>query len=176
MTAKRRPGPPTDQKFIIGSDHAGYALKEKVKKYLAEKGNEVEDYVEQFQEAIDFAPVAESVGRAVAERKGTYGILMCGTGLGMSITANKVRGVRAALLYDEQAAEYARRHNDANVLVFGGRTMDFEDVRKRLDAFFGAVFEGGKYARRNEYITGMEGSRDEGKGPSRPARKPREGA
>ena len=176
MTARSRPRPPTGHKFIIGSDHAGYDLKEKVKEYLTEKGNEVEDHVEEFQETIDFGPVAEHVAKAVAQREGTYGILMCGTGLAMSITANKVRGVRAALLYDEQSAEYARRHNDANVLVFGGRTMEFEDVRKRLDAFFDAEFEGGKYARRNEYISRMDAQRNEETPPSAGSRKPSENA
>ena len=94
--------------------------------------------------------------RQVTGEEESVGILVCGTGLAMSITANKVPGVRAALLYNRSAAEYARRHNDANVLIFGGRTMTFEEVRENLEAFFSAQFEGGKYARRNKYIAEVE--------------------
>lgn len=147
---------PNNEKFIIGSDHAGYELKEKVKQYLAANGNAVEDFVEEFREAMDFGPVAERVAQAVAAQGEVYGILICGTGLAMSMAANKVHGIRATVLYDQSAAEYARRHNDANILVFGGRTMDFEDVRKRLEAFFRCDFEGGKYARRNQYLGAIE--------------------
>jgi len=83
-------------------------------------------------------------------------VLICGTGLAMSIAANKVHGIRAAILYDRFSAQYARRHNDANVLVFGGRTMEFTEVRERLDEFLSHHFEGGKYARRNEYLVTIE--------------------
>lgn len=156
MPAEKGATAPCNLTFIIGSDHAGYELKERAKSYLLENGNAVEDRVPEFKERIDFPPVAEEVARLVASREGSYGVLICGTGIGMSMVANKVPGVRAALLYDEFAAEYARRHNDANVLTFGGRTMDFDRVRRHLEVFFSHEFEGGKYAERNDYIAGMD--------------------
>lgn len=148
---------PTGEKFVIGSDHAGYELKEKIKQYLAEKKNTVQDLSDELRKSIDWGPAAERVCKAVVGEQGTYGILICGTGLAMSMAANKVRGVRAAVLYDDYASECARRHNNANVLVFGGRTMDFEDACRHLEAFFSGDFEGGKYARRNEYLDALEG-------------------
>jgi len=150
---------PRDRKFVLACDHAGYEMKEEVKRYLAQAGNEVEDLVPEFEGRTDFPPIAERLGRQVAAADGgLYGVLVCGTGIGMSMAANKVPGVRAALLYCEAAAEYARRHNDANVLVFGGRTMAFEQVRCYLEAFFRHEFEGGRYSERNAYIAGMDGA------------------
>ena len=149
--------PPSGRRFVLGADHAGYEMKEALREYLAEGGNEIVDLVPEFQGRTDFPPIAEQVACRIASgQEGAFGILVCGTGIGMSIAANKVPGIRAALLYDPEAAEYARRHNDANVLVFGGRTMEFGRVRACLDAFFGAEFEGGRYAERNRYISGME--------------------
>jgi len=151
-------GVPRGRKFVLGCDHAGYEMKDELKRYLAEAGNEVEDLVPEFQGRIDFPPIAERLGRRVVGADGTHGILVCGTGIGMSMAANKVPGVRAALLYCETAAEYASRHNDANVLVFGGRTMTFEQVRSYLETFFRNEFEGGRYAERNAYLAGMDGA------------------
>ena len=147
---------PRGRKFFVGADHAGFELKEAIKHYLLENGNEVQDFTEEFRERIDFPPVAERVGRSVAGNKGTIGVLVCGTGLGMSIAANKVRGVRAALLYNDFAAEHAASHNDANVLVFAGRVMSFDETRRYIDTFFAHSFQGGKYAERNEYIEKIE--------------------
>jgi ribose 5-phosphate isomerase B len=157
------PAPPRGQRFMVGSDHAGFDLKEQIKRHLVAEGNEVEDLAEERPERSDFPPVAEAVGEAVAAGRGDYGILVCGTGIGMSMAANRVPGIRAALLYDEKSAEYSRRHNDANVLVFGGRTMDFEQARRRLGIFFQHSFEGGRYARRNEYLRKMDEKCPEGK-------------
>jgi len=156
VTSTDAPRPPSGRKFILGSDHAGYELKEKIRQYLLEAGNEVEDLQREFRPRIDFPPVAERVGRAVAADPAACGILVCGTGLGVAMAANKVEGIRAAVLYSDAAAEYARRHNDANVLTFGGRTMGFEEARRRLEVFFGHQFEGSRYAERNEYIARME--------------------
>jgi ribose 5-phosphate isomerase B len=156
MAVRQSSAPPCNERFVLGSDHAGYDLKEQVKRYLLEKSNDVEDLVPEFRERIDFPGVAEEAGRKVAHGRGRYGVLVCGTGLGMCMAANKVRGVRAALLYNEAAAEYARRHNDANVLVFGGRTMSFDHARKCLEIFFNHRFEGGRYAERNDYMGRME--------------------
>ncbi|MHC4481842.1 MAG: ribose 5-phosphate isomerase B [Planctomycetota bacterium] len=150
--SEQKAAPPRDATFVLGSDHAGFEMKEQVKRYLLEHGNAVEDRAEQHRQQIDFPPVAAQVSKEVAGRQGCYGILICGTGLGMSMAANKVRGVRAALLYDAASAEFARRHNDANVLVFGGRTMTLDEVRERLEVFFGHEFEGGRYAERNAHI------------------------
>ena len=141
-------------------DHAGYDLKEQLKRCLVDGGNAVDDLTPEFRERTDFPPVAERLGKKVAGEDGTYGILICGTGIGMSVAANRVPGIRAALLYCEYAAECARRHNDANVLVFGGRTMDFEEARRYLEVFFAQQFEGGLYAVRNDHIEGMESGRD----------------
>jgi ribose 5-phosphate isomerase B len=143
---------PDGKRFIIGSDHAGYELKERVREYLEAHGNEVEDLTGEIQGSTDYPVIGEEVGRAVAARPGALGVLVCGTGIGVSIAANKVAGIRAALLYDEAAAEYARSHNDANVIVFGGRTMAFDDVCRRIEAFFSKTFEGGRHQRRNDYI------------------------
>jgi ribose 5-phosphate isomerase B len=154
------PGPiPRGGKFLLGCDHAGYEMKETLKRFLEQAGTEVEDLVPDFQERIDFPPVAERLARRVAAAEdGSYGILICGTGIGMDMAANKVPGVRAALLYCETAAEYARRHNDANVLCFGARTMTFDQVQSYLETFFGHAFEGGRYAERNAYIAGLDGA------------------
>ena len=151
--------PACGRRFVLACDHAGYEMKEELKRYLAREGDRVEDLVPEFQGRIDFPQIAERLARQVAAADdGSYGILICGTGIGMSMAANKVPGVRAALLYCETAAEYARRHNDANVLIFGGRTMTFEQARSYLEAFFRHEFEGGRYAERNAYIAGMDGA------------------
>ncbi len=150
---------PRGEKFVLACDHAGYEMKEELKRYLEAAGNEVEDLVPEFQGRTDFPPIAERLARQVAAADdGLYGILICGTGIGMSMAANKVPGVRAALRCSETAAEYARRHNNANVLAFGSRTMTFEQVRSYLEAFFRHEFEGGRYAERNAYMNGMDGA------------------
>ncbi len=162
MKETKRDKEPQREKFYLGSDHAGFELKEKLKALLRRRGNTVVDLQEQYRERIDFPPVAERVGRAVVDDPGSYGLLVCGTGIGVTMAANKVRGVRAALLYDEEATEYARRHNDANVLTFGGRIMSYQQARRRLEAFFAHEFEGGKYADRNEYLGKIEQSNPTG--------------
>ena len=156
MSGRNTSSGPSDQDFIVGCDHAGFELKEQIKQFLAGTGNRVRDLVEQFRPRIDFPPVAERVARAVLAEPGSYGILVCGTGIGMSMAANKVPGIRAALIYSEAVAEYSRRHNNANVLVFGGRTMDFEQVRRFIEIFFAHNPEGGKYAERNDYLKEIE--------------------
>jgi ribose 5-phosphate isomerase B len=143
---------PHDERFVIASDHAAYELKEQIRRYLEDAGNDVDDIVGKIEGSIDYPVVAEQLGRKVVAQPGVYGVLLCGTGIGASIAANKVDGVRAAILYSESAAEYARLHNNANVIVFGGRTMEFEDVRRRIEVFFRERFEGGRHQRRNDYI------------------------
>ncbi|MGD2175702.1 MAG: ribose 5-phosphate isomerase B [Candidatus Brocadiaceae bacterium] len=148
--SQRRP-----RKFIIGSDHAGRQMKDRIRQYLIELGHQVEDRTPD-QEKTDYPLVGEDVARRVARGEGRLGVLVCGTGIGISIAANKVPGIRAALLYSPEAADYARRHNDANVLVFGGRTMRFPQVRRCIDAFLDAEFEGGRHGRRNDHIRQIE--------------------
>ncbi len=135
--------------FVLGCDHGAFTLKEKIKEYLLSRGLEVEDTVPVYTNPIAYVSVARNACRRVLDLPGTLGILTCGTGAGMSIAANRLIGIHASLLYDDFTAEYSRRHTNANVLVFGGRTMAPEDVIRRIDIFLSNEFEGGKYALRN---------------------------
>jgi RpiB/LacA/LacB family sugar-phosphate isomerase len=105
---------------------------------------------------VDYPDFASKVAERVSGGKADTGVLVCGTGLGMSIAANKFPGVRAAVLYDDTAAKYARLHNDANVAVFGGRTMNPEDAARRLRMFLGESFEGGRHEKRIDKIRDIE--------------------
>ncbi|RMG61422.1 MAG: ribose 5-phosphate isomerase B [Deltaproteobacteria bacterium] len=146
----------TSPRVIVGSDHAGYDLKENLKEYLVSKGFRVEDVGPDTKDSVDYPDYAEAVASRVAGGQGDLGVLVCGTGIGMCITANKVPGIRAAILYSEFAARYARMHNDANVVIFGGRTMTPEEARKYLDVFLQEEFEGGRHRRRLEKIKRLE--------------------
>ena len=121
-------------KVIIGSDHGGFDLKESIKEYLGSKGNEVDDLGTSSKESCDYPDFASKVALKVQETKG-WGILVCGTGIGVSVVANKYKDIRAALCYDEYTAKMAREHNDANILCIGGRTTDFGIARKMVDIF-----------------------------------------
>lgn len=145
-------------KIAMGSDHAGFALKAGVKKYLLEKGFEVEDFGTHSEESMDFPDVAFPVAEAVA--KGAYerGILICGTGGGMVICANKVPGVRAVLCDNDYTAEMSRAHNDANVLTLGGRVLKLDEAKRIVDTWFSTAFEGGRHTRRVDKVTGYEKS------------------
>jgi ribose 5-phosphate isomerase B len=142
-------------KIAIGSDHAGYELKEQVKGSLAGL-HEVTDVGTDSTDSVDYPDFALSVARLVAEGKVERGILLCGTGIGMSVAANKVKGIRAALAFDLYTAMQARRHLDANILVLGagvtGRALALEIVTKWLET----PFEGGRHARRIEKIRRLE--------------------
>ena len=120
-------------KIIIGSDHAGFKLKEKIKKLLEKLGYEYEDVGTDSEKSVDYPVYAEKVAKKVA--KGSQGILICGTGLGMCMSANKVKGIRAALAYNESSAEMAKKHNDANVLCLGAREFD-ENLAKKITKKF----------------------------------------
>jgi len=135
--------------IALGADHGGYDLKEAVKQYLQKQGINVTDFGVKSKEASDDYPdLALPVARSVAERKQDLGVLICTTGIGMSIAANKVPGVRAALVWDEHMADMARRHNDANVLCLGGKSTEVELAQKIVDSFLAAQFEGGRHQRR----------------------------
>jgi RpiB/LacA/LacB family sugar-phosphate isomerase len=132
----------------IGADHVGYELKESLKKYLAQRGVSVADFGTNSTEAADYPDFAQAVGQAVANRKAQFGMLICTTGIGMSITANKVPGVRAALVNDEQTAALARQHNNANVLCLAAKTTPPGLAERIADAFLNASFEGGRHGSR----------------------------
>lgn len=145
-------GPPV----VLASDHAGVEMKKRLKDDLVAQGYAVEDLGPSGPESVDYPDYAEAVARRVADGHARFGVLVCGTGIGMTIAANKFAGVRAALLYDDFAARYARLHNDANVAVFGARTMDAADAARRLRIFLSEPFEKGRHARRLEKIARIE--------------------
>ena len=121
-------------KIIIGSDHAGFELKEKIMEYLKEQNYEVEDLGTNSEESVDYPTYGKKVAEKVAKTK-TTGILVCGSGIGMCITANKIKGIRAALCYDEETAKLAREHNDANILCLGARTQSSKNYKKIIKKF-----------------------------------------
>jgi len=125
--------------IVIGSDHAGYCLKEKIKGMLAEKKYQVIDKGTDSDEKCDYPDYAYKVAKEVAKGK-SLGILICGTGIGMSIAANKVKGIRAALCCNEFMAKSAREHNDANILCLGARVLEEKEALKIVDAFLGSDF------------------------------------
>ncbi|MEG1316976.1 MAG: ribose 5-phosphate isomerase B [Oscillospiraceae bacterium] len=142
--------------IAIGSDHGGFALKQEIMKHLSEKGLEFKDLGTYNEESCDYPIYGEAVGRAVASGECERGIIICGTGIGISISANKVRGVRAALCGDCYSAEYTRRHNDANVLALGARVLGSGLALKITDIFLSTDFEGGRHARRVDLISKIE--------------------
>jgi len=142
--------------IIIGSDHGGYQMKEAVKLFLKEEGIEFDDVGTYSDESCDYPDIAKNVALKVA-KSGQKGILICGSGIGMSISANKVNGVRCALCHDAYTAEYARRHNDANIIAFGGRTTGLEIAKQMVKIFLSTDFDGGRHKRRIDKIASMEG-------------------
>ena len=134
--------------IAIGSDHGGYALKQVIISHLADRGIEFRDFGTYSEESCDYPEYGEAVGRAVASGECELGIAVCGTGIGISIAANKVHGVRAAACSDCFTAEMCRRHNDANVLALGGRVIGPGLALKIVDIFLSTGFDGGRPARR----------------------------
>ena len=141
--------------LAIGSDHAGFPLKQAIIHYLQEQGIQFEDFGCYDQTRVDYPDYAYKVAKAISSKTHTPGIVICGTGIGVSIVANKVRGVRAALCCSEYMAEMARRHNDANILAMGGRTTTPEMAIRILNIFLNTDFEGGRHALRVEKITSL---------------------
>ena len=142
--------------YIIASDHGGFELKEAIKRYLQERGIEVNDSGTLNNESVDYPDYGEKVGRAVSRGEAEKGILICGTGIGMSIVANKFPGVRAALVSDEFTARMSKEHNNANVLVMGGRTHSPEQACRMVATWLDAEFEGGRHLKRLDKITRLE--------------------
>ncbi|HHS97101.1 MAG TPA: ribose 5-phosphate isomerase B [Chloroflexi bacterium] len=143
-------------RIAVGADHGGYSLKEAVVRYLIAEGHQVEDVGTHDETSTDYPDYAVQVARAVAEGRADLGVLVCGTGIGMSIAANKVRGVRAALATDCYMARMAREHNDANVLCLGGRVLGTGSALEIVRAFLEARFAGGRHARRVGKIEAIE--------------------
>lgn len=142
----------------LGSDHAGFALKEAVRTHLADLGHEVDDMGVESEESVDYPLYAGKVARSVAAGEADFGILVCGTGLGMAIAANKVRGVRAIPAVETYQADMGRRHNDANVLALAGRHTSADKAFEIVDTFLSTEFEGGRHQRRVDEIGEVEGS------------------
>ncbi len=143
-------------KIAIGSDHAGFRLKEIVKNFLKTRNIEVEDFGTYTEESVDYPDYAFKVGEAVARKDFDFGILICGSGIGMSIAANKVKGVRAALCNDLYTAHVSREHNNANILCIGGRVIGEEVAKEIVLVWLNAKFEGGRHERRINKITDYE--------------------
>ena len=145
--------------IAIGSDHGGFALKQEIMKHLEAAGYAYKDYGTYTADSCDYPVYGEAVARAVAggeAERGILGILICGTGIGISISANKVKGIRAALCGDCYSAEMTRRHNDANILALGARVLGPGLALKIVDTFLTTEFEGGRHARRVALISDIE--------------------
>ncbi len=134
--------------IAIGSDHGGYDLKEEIKELLDERGIEYKDFGTDSTDSVDYPDYASLVSKAVAAEEYDRGILICGTGIGMSMAANKVPGIRAALCHDVFSARATREHNDANVLTMGSRVIGSELARAIVNAWLDAEFDGGRHQRR----------------------------
>ena len=143
--------------IVMGSDHGAYELKSVLAEYLKSKGKEVEDCGVYDATSVDYPDVAKTVCEKVKSGAYEFGILLCGTGIGISIAANKIDGIRCALVCNEYSAEKAKQHNNANVIAMGGRVLGPDLAKNILDAFMNAEFEGGRHQNRIDKIHGLEG-------------------
>jgi ribose 5-phosphate isomerase B len=143
-------------KIAIASDHAGYEEKERLKPLLDELGIQYQDLGTGSEASVDYPDYARKVGEEVAQGRVDQGLLVCGSGTGMAMAANKVPGVRAAVAWNEETAQMAREHNDANVLSLGARVMPAEDFPKIVRAWFAAKFAGGRHTQRVDKIRAIE--------------------
>ncbi len=143
-------------KIAVACDHGGLNLKREIKKHLAEKGYEVEDYGTDTTDSCDYPDYALPAAEAVASGKCERGIVVCSTGIGVSIVANKVPGIRCAHCHDTYCAEFTRLHNNANMLALGEKVVGVGYALKIVDIFLGTEFEGGRHARRVDKITAIE--------------------
>ena len=145
-------------RISIGGDHAGFELKERVKTVLEQGQHRVTDMGTFGAESVDYPDYAAAVARAVSSGEADRGVLVCGTGIGMSIAANKFANVRASLCHDVETARLSRQHNDANVLAIGSRVLDPELALAVVQEWMGTTFEGGRHSRRLQKITALEGA------------------
>lgn len=144
-------------KVAIGNDHRGYAPKEMIKRMLTQMGHDVFDFGTDSDESVDYPDFAPPVCKAVVTGEADRGVLICGSGIGVCMTANKMRGIRAALCHDELTAEMSRRHNDANVLCLGGDLLGEGVMRRLVEIWMNTEFEGGRHQRRVDKMMGLEG-------------------
>ena len=142
-------------KIALAADHAGFALKEKTREYLKGKGLEVEDFGPANAEPVDYPDFAEKVAVKVAAKQADYGVLICGTGIGMEMAANKIPGIRAAAASNTISARMAREHNNANILTMGGRMIDEAAMHQIVDTWLSTPFDGGRHERRVEKIEAL---------------------
>ncbi len=142
---------------VIGSDHGGFELKEVLSAHLKEKGLEVVDVGCYDTNSVDYPDIAAKACKEVTDGKCQWGILVCGTGIGISMAANKVKGIRCALVSNEYSAEMTKRHNNANMLAFGGRVTGPDLAKNIVDAYIKAEFEGGRHQNRIDKISALEG-------------------
>jgi len=148
--------PPTKPRIAIGSDHAGFCVKETIRTYLESAGYAVSDLGTSSEQSVDYPDYGKAVGERVVSKQADFGIAVCGTGIGISIAANKVPGVRAALAHDLNTARLAREHNDANVLALGGRVVTGEAAIEMVQVFLTTAYLGGRHQRRLDKITAIE--------------------
>lgn len=146
-------------RISIGADHAGYELKDRIKQHLASQGIEVQDRGTSTGDSVDYPDFAQAVALDVVEGRADRGFLVCGTGIGMAISANKVDGVRAANASKEFEAQMAREHNDANILAIGARIVDDPTAFRLVDLFVSTPFAGGRHQRRVEKMMALENSK-----------------
>ena len=139
-------------KFYIACDHAGFNIKDKVKKIVESLGHTIVDLGTNSSDRVDYPDFAHKLSLEVLKDEGSYGILICGTGIGMSLAANKHKGIRAALCHDAYTAKMARAHNDANVLCFGERVVGLGVVESIIESWCNTSFEGGRHANRVKKI------------------------
>jgi len=145
-------------RYALGSDHAGRYLKDLLGEHLTALGHEVVDLGTNSDEVVDYPDFGAAVGRAVMGGDADFGLCVCGTGIGIAIAANKIRGVRAAVVHDVTSARLAREHNDANIICFGGRLISSVVATDALDAFLATSFGGGRHIRRIGKIAQLEES------------------
>ncbi|MBR1825372.1 MAG: ribose 5-phosphate isomerase B [Alphaproteobacteria bacterium] len=141
-------------KIAIAADHGGFELKEALKKHYAALN--MADLGTFSADSVDYPDYAHLMAQTILKKQADLGILICGTGIGISIAANRHKGIRAALLYSAETARLAKAHNNANVIVFGGRTMSVDEVIKRIDIFLQTSYEGGRHQRRLDKIEETE--------------------
>lgn len=142
-------------KIAVASDHGGYALKEQVKEHLLKRGYEVVDLGTDSEESVDYPEYGKICGEAVAGGKADLGIVCCGTGIGIGIAANKVKGIRCAEVTNEYMAEMTKKHNNANMISLGGRVLETGQALKIVDVWLDTEFEGGRHQRRVDMLDAM---------------------
>ena len=142
--------------IALGADHAGFELKQKIKAHLEQQGIKVADEGTNSTESVDYPDFARKVGESVASKQADLGVLVCGSGIGMAIAANKVPGIRAANVSTEYEAEKSREHNDANVVTIGSRILEEQEAFTIVDTFIRTAFAGGRHQRRVDKIAEIE--------------------